>query len=370
MRSAGAAWSSRAVRALMLLLLACGAGARPTVLTSSGRLAGVSWGNTSAFLSVPFAAPPVGQLRWRPPAGVEAWNGTLDVGFVPKDSTCPQLLPVAGVPLFRGSEHRCLTLSVYAPSRAGPGDRLPVMVWLPGGGFIEGSELHGGLFNGTTFAERGNVIVVSVQYRIGSLGFLYSPDAAGVRGNLGLLDQRAGLRWVRDEIGAFGGDASRVTLFGESAGAISACVHLTAAASQGLFRAAIMESGVCASSAFYNEPKVAAAYGRSFIEHVGCGGHARAAPTLACLQGLPLDVACAPFLFPTSIAGAKPHSLPPLAPVMGWTPTLDGSAEGVPMMPIEAIRRQTPPTVPFIMGTNKQATLTPTLPLPLTLTLT
>jgi para-nitrobenzyl esterase len=205
-------------------------------------------------------------------------------------------------------------------------------------------------------ASAGEVIVVSIQYRVGSLGFLYSPEGADVHGNLGLLDQRLGMEWVAREIGAFGGDPSKVTLFGESAGAISVCAHVTSHASAGLFRSAIMESGVCDSSAFFNRAEQAATYGDSFVEFVGCGrntssGEPDPAAALACLQSLPVDRACAPLLFPSSTKHTPRFSLPSLAPVIGWTPTLDGHV--VRTMPIEAIKAQSPPTVPILMGTNK-----------------
>ena len=227
---------------------------------------------------------------------------------------------------------------MYAPSAAQPGDELPVLLWIPGGGFIIGGEIGGGQYNGSSFVEAagGEVIVVSLQYRVGSLGFLYSPEA-GVRGNLGLLDQRLAMEWVRDEISAFGGDSQKVTLFGESAGAISVCVHLTSVASQRLFRAAIMESGVCDSDAFFNTPAVAAAYGDSFVKYVGCEG-AQPEAVLSCLQSLPVDGASAPVLFPHSTRNATRFSLPSLAPVIGWTPTLDGTV--IEQSPLDAIRKQ------------------------------
>ena len=334
---------------IMFFLVACACAAAPTVHTSKGELAGVSAGNVSIFYSVPYGSEPSGSLRYKPPVEHAAWNGTLNVSSVPDNSMCPQLLLVSGIPLFKGSEEHCLTLSVYAPATARPGDELAVMVWIPGGAFIEGGQLAGGLYNGTHLAAAGNVIVVSIQYRVGSLGFLYSPSTAKVSGNLGLLDQRLGMQWVQREIASFGGDPAKVTLFGESAGAISVCAHITAVASQGLFRAAIMESSVCDSTAFFNLPHTAEAYGDAFIEHVGCSGRAGPAATLTCLQQLPVDKACAPLLFPTTTRHAKPYSLPPLAPIIGWTPTL------VPpmRMPVDAIRAQQPPTVPILIGTNK-----------------
>lgn len=124
----------RAPAAAGLLSLACAAAdGAPTALTSNGRVAGVSVPGASIFYSLPYASPPVDALRWRPPAPHVPWNGTLDLGEVPEDSMCPQLLAVAGVPLFKGSERHCLTLTVYAPEGAKAGDALPVMVWIPGG---------------------------------------------------------------------------------------------------------------------------------------------------------------------------------------------------------------------------------------------
>jgi para-nitrobenzyl esterase len=196
----------RRARAALVDFLLClnAAVAAVTVRTSRGVVEGSLDQNVSAFYAVPFAAPPTGKLRFQPPVAHGPWNGTLDCSAPPKESMCPQQLLLSGVPLFKGSEDYCLTLSVYAPAAAKAGDALPVMVWLPGGGFIEGGEIGGGQYNGSTFvqASAGEVIVVSIQYRVGSLGFLYSPDGADVHGNLGLLDQRLGMEWVAREIGA------------------------------------------------------------------------------------------------------------------------------------------------------------------------
>lgn len=338
----------------MLVVRSSAAAAQPpTIHTTKGTLVGTSVGNVSIFYSVPYAQPPSGSLRFKPPVEHAAWNGTRVVGAVPNDSMCPQLVLISGLPLFKGSEEHCLTLSIYTPANAHPGDDLPVMVWIPGGAFIEGGEIGSGEYNGTHLVDMGNIIIVSLQYRVGSLGFLYSPTTAGVGGNLGIMDQRLGLQWVQREIASFGGDPAKVTIFGESAGAISVCAHVTSVASHGLFRAAIMESGPCDTSAFFNRRHVAEAYGELFIEHVGCSGRSDPSATLACLQHLPVDKASAPLLFPTSTRHAKPYLLPPLAPVIGWTPTLDGTALGVMRMPVDAIRAQQPPTVPILLGTNK-----------------
>ena len=326
----------------------------PTVRTSKGVLTGVAAGsNVSIFYSIPYAKPPTDERRFQPPQEHEAWNGTLDVSALPKHFECPQTLLHSGLPIFKGSEEHCLTLNVFKPASAKPGDKLTVMVWIPGGAFIEGSLTGGGEYNGSHFAQYGNVIVVAMQYRLGSLGFLYSPEHASVPGNLGLMDQRLALQWVQREIEAFGGDSSKVTLFGESAGGISICAHITSFASKGLFRAAIMESPVCGSAAFFNRADAADAISKDFIDHVGCGKAGGAKAILACLQALPVDKACAPLLFPSSARHAAPYTLPSLAPVIGWTPTLDGSPEGVERMPIDAIKAQQPPTVPLIIGTNQ-----------------
>ena len=211
----------------------------PTVSTDRGELIGLREGTVDAFLGVPYAAPPVGDLRFRPPQPHAPWTSPLQTTQV--GAVCPQVNPNE-----MGSED-CLYLNIYTPTQSASAHR-PVMVWIPGGGFTKGSA-SSPYYDSQYIAEQAGVIVVTMTYRVGALGFLTAPvldreSSAGVSGNYGLLDQRAALRWVRRNIEAFGGDPDNVTLFGESAGADSTEYQLVAPATAGLYQRAIIESSV------------------------------------------------------------------------------------------------------------------------------
>lgn len=219
---------------------------RMIVTTAQGRVAGhaVRAGRVRAFLGIPYAAPPVGALRWRAPQPPAPWSGVREAaGFGPD---CPQ----APNPLFRApcQDEDCLYLNVWAPADVGAGG-LPVMVWVHGGGFVGGSGSDARC-DGSAFATAG-VIVVSLNYRSGIFGFLAHPglsaeSASGTSGNYGLLDQIAALQWVRENIAAFGGSPQRVTIFGVSAGSASIALLLTAPMARGLFQQAALHSpGTC-----------------------------------------------------------------------------------------------------------------------------
>jgi para-nitrobenzyl esterase len=209
------------------------------VRTRNGQVRGRTRDGVAVFLGIPYAAPPVGRLRLRPPQPAEPWTGVRDATVLGPEPPQPQfdrndpsgLLFDPAVP---GDD--CLNLNIWTPD---PGDfGLPVMVWSPGGSFHFSS---GGSYDGSRFARDG-VVCVTISWRTGADGFLYlgkGDDGA----NLGLLDQVAALTWVRDNIAAFGGDPNRVTVFGESAGAMSIGVLLAMPRAQGLFRRAILQSG-------------------------------------------------------------------------------------------------------------------------------
>lgn len=217
-----------------------------TVQTKSGPVRGTGT-EIVVFKGIPYAAPPTGYRRWRPPAPPEPWTEVRDAAqFGPH---CPQ--PVSFAPPVRGEPPRvavpsnedCLTLNVWTPAKSGS-ERLPVMVWIHGGGFTIGS---GARHTGEMLARRG-VVVVTFNYRLGALGFLAHPGLSReserrVSGNYGLLDQIAVLRWVRENIEAFGGNPANVTLFGQSAGANSAAgVLMQSPLAQGLFHRVIAQS--------------------------------------------------------------------------------------------------------------------------------
>ena len=217
--------------------------AMPRVLTQSGLVEGVSADGVAIFRGVPFAAPPVGDLRWRAPQPVVPWSGVRKTdAFSP---ICPQLRSYPeDAPVERQSED-CLYLNIWKPA-AGPASRLPVMVWIHGGGLQSGSASIP-LYAGDQLARHG-VIVVTANYRLGVFGFLAHPDLTresehDASGNYGLQDQLAALAWVKQNIGAFGGDPERVTVFGQSSGAISVSALIASPLAKGLFQRAIGQSG-------------------------------------------------------------------------------------------------------------------------------
>jgi len=226
---------------LVAVLLAPGLAADP-VRVGSGRVSGVASGDVRVYKGIPFAAAPVGKLRWRPPQPVVTWEGIRRcTAFAP---SCPQPRQIVGRDVGERSED-CLYLNVWTPAEAADG-RLPVMVWIHGGGHTTGS---GSLsyYDGESLARQG-VVVVTINYRLGPLGYLAHPllskeSGRGVSGNYGMLDQIAALRWVQRNIAAFGGDPGRVTIFGESAGAVSVCRLMISPLAKGLFHRAIAQSG-------------------------------------------------------------------------------------------------------------------------------
>ncbi|XP_021025630.1 acylcarnitine hydrolase-like isoform X1 [Mus caroli] len=195
-----------------------------------------------AFLGIPFAKPPVGPLRFAPPEAPEPWSGVRDGTAHP--AMCLQNLDAMKeiklkLPPVSMSED-CLYLSIYTPARAHEGSNLPVMVWIHGGGLVAGMA---SMYDGSLLAAIEDLVVVTIQYRLGVLGFLSTGDQHA-RGNWGFLDQVAALRWVQQNIAHFGGNPDRVTIFGESAGGSSVSSHVVSHMSKGLFHGAIMESGV------------------------------------------------------------------------------------------------------------------------------
>ncbi len=231
--------------------------AGPVVHIASGMLEGTQRGNITVFEGVPFAAPPVGALRWREPRTVAPWQGVRDAtapshpcmqNVAGTDTFLAPLAATYGVTLNRQTldpSEDCLYLDLWTPSLQ-PGAHLPVMVWLHGGSNRVGSGTESG-YNGSVLASQG-VIVVTINYRLGAMGFFSHPELTAESshhssGNYGLLDQIAALKWVQENIAAFGGDASNVTLFGESAGSIDATTLMTSPLTTGLFRRVIAESG-------------------------------------------------------------------------------------------------------------------------------
>lgn len=222
------------IAGLTALALSAGTALAAPVRTSSGLVEGTVEGGLAVYRGLPFAAPPVGDLRWRAPAPAQPWPGVRKAQqFAPP---C-----VGNGP---GSSEDCLYLNVWSPAK--PGQHLPVMVWIYGGGFANGSTANPA-YSGDVLARKG-VVFVSIAYRVGVLGFLAHPGLTAenprhVSGNYGLLDQIEGLKWVQDNIAAFGGDPKKVTVFGESAGGIAVSQLAASPLAKGLFRSAMSESG-------------------------------------------------------------------------------------------------------------------------------
>lgn len=304
------------------------AGADPAVVRiDSGTLRGAVAPDHRLFAGIPYAAPPVGPLRWRPPAPPADWAGE-------RPATKPGLRciqsPGGDIELGRHSDEDCLTLNVWTPPVSA--DKRPVMVWIHGGAFVNGSA---NVYDARWLASRGDIVVVTVNYRLGTLGFLAHPalGAGGDVGNYGLQDQQAALRWVRDNIGRFGGDPDKITLAGESAGGMSVCDHLVAPGSAGLFRAAIIQSGPCQAQA---DLPTAQRRSLDYAANVGCADPATAA---ACLRGLPTDKLRKPVWF----VGIGANDL---------TGPVTGSA-ALPTPPLQVFADGTAPRVPVLIGSNR-----------------
>ncbi|GAY17889.1 carboxylesterase/lipase family protein [Mycobacterium sp. shizuoka-1] len=247
------------------------------VQTAGGAVRGVVAPGYRVFEGIPYAAAPAGPLRWQPPQPTAPWPGV-------RDATKPGLRCIQDISFDpdygRPTSEDCLNLNVWTPDGASRASRKPVMVWIHGGGFLNGSA---DIYDSRWLATQGDIVVVTVNYRLGTLGFLAHPalTSDGDIGNYGLADQQAALRWVRDNIAEFGGDPTKVTIAGESAGAMSVCDHLVAPESAGLFRAAILQSGPCQAQA---DRVTAQRVSTDYATRAGCADPAAVA---ACLRALP-----------------------------------------------------------------------------------
>ncbi|MGB6555174.1 MAG: carboxylesterase family protein, partial [Candidatus Binataceae bacterium] len=278
----------------------------------------------------PYAAPPAGDLRWQSPKPHASWPGELDATRT--RSWCPQTADFPD-PRVVGSED-CLYLNIYTPDPAGT--ELPVMVWVHGGTFIVGS---GAPSNGSNLARKGNLIVVTINYRLGALGFLAhrsldSSDSRHVSGNYGLMDQQEALRWVRDNIAAFGGDPGKVTIAGQSAGAISAGLQMVSPEAAGLFQRAILESGPFPRVQTLKEAEVR---GNELATKLGCD---KVPDTAGCMRSKTIE----------QIVSAIPAD-PMTSGNLVWSPIVDGHV--VPSQPAEAIAAGRINRVSVINGSNR-----------------
>lgn len=246
---------------------------RPTdpgvVRVDSGWLRGSVADDHVTYSGIPYAAPPVGERRWQPPLRPRSWPGVRDA--TAPSPLCPQFTIAGEV-----GQEDCLYLDVTVPRDVRPGKRLPVLVWLAGGGFASGGAAD---YDGTRLATEGEMVVVTLNYRLGALGFLAAPALGSGGGNYGLMDQVAALRWVQRNVARFGGDARNVTLAGQSAGGRSVCAHLASPWSRGLFHRATTQSGACDNDMLTRS--AAHGFGTRATQDLGCAGSADVA---ACLR--------------------------------------------------------------------------------------
>jgi para-nitrobenzyl esterase len=287
-------WQARgaALAAALTVGLAANAAAEP-VRIAQGDVQGVTGGAVESFKGIPFAAPPVGDLRWRPPAAAPAWTGVKTANAFGAICMQPKRGPYGAMPM----SEDCLTLNIWRPAAAKPGAKLPVMVWIYGGAFVQGASAAA-FYDGTHFADQG-VILVNFNYRLGRFGFFAHPaldGGPGPVGNYGLMDQIAALKWVKANIAAFGGDPGKVTVFGESAGAVSVNYLMVSPPARGLFARAMAESGFGRSAGrpLKGGDRSAEAFGQAWAEAQGIkGDDAAAATALRALSADTLNAAAA-----------------------------------------------------------------------------
>jgi len=297
------------------------------VKTKSGPVNGTVRLRSREFLGIPYAAPPKGALRWKPPEPVAPWTEARDATKF--GNYCPQpksvFAPPTGVP-----DEDCLLLNVWTPLPVPT--KAPVMVFIHGGSAVYGSGADP-TYVGRNIAEKSGAIVVTINYRLGPLGFL-AHSKLGANGNQGLLDQQAALRWIHDSIGSFGGDAGNVTLFGESAGSVSVCAQIAMTGSAGLFHRAIMESGGCSETL----PSLASAeiQTEALAKNLGCDP---ASDFDVCMRTSPAE----------GVIKAMPPSDGSLIG-SGWGPVLDGKVFAKP--PYRSIQAGTFNKVPVLLGSN------------------
>jgi para-nitrobenzyl esterase len=309
------------------------AGGEPPLVvhTEDGAVRGTLEEGYRLFQGIPFAAPPVGDLRFRPPAPVEPWNGVLDA--TEPGSPCPQP-QFPDLSTIASTDEDCLSLNVTTPAGLeGRRGQLPVLVWIHGGYFILGA---GSPYDARRLAVDGDVVVVTINYRLGPLGFLAQRDLSAQNGDVAsgsaaLLDQQAALRWVQRNIAAFGGDPDTVTVAGESAGAASVCAQLASPTARGLFDRAIAQSYSCTER--HEDLATAEARGDRVAVAVGCTGGTDVA---ACLRQVGVEELLRAWL------GALPE---------GGAFVVGGSA--LPVQPADAIAAGERARVPVLHGNNR-----------------
>jgi para-nitrobenzyl esterase len=308
------------------------------VHTGQGDVEGAAGDGVRIFSGIPYAAAPVGALRWKPPQLALPWTGKKEVKIKPP--YCPQLSSFGSQPMTGASED-CLTVNVWTPAHESAKPR-PVMVWIHGGGFTSGSGAEP-TYDGAALVRATDAIVVTVNYRLGPLGFLAhsaltaESSAHPSSGMYGFEDQRAALAWVQENAAAFGGDPKQVTVFGESAGGISTCMHVLSPKSAGLFQRAIVESGPCALTT--GTLQQGEAQGAQLAAAVGCTDQAQ---ILECLRGKTSDE----LLLALPL---KPGEIGPGG--AAWRPVVDGW--NMPDQAPAMLAGGQFAKIPVILGTNK-----------------
>ena len=337
---------------LAAILLMVSSGAKETkefpdvVQTDKGLVSGTVEEGVNAYLGIPYAAPPVGELRWRPPQPAAPWEGVLNATkFAP---ACPQLK--TRHPQGEISED-CLYLNVWTPAKSAD-EKLPVLVWIHGGGYVSESSAQPE-YSGMLLAKKG-VVVVSMDYRLWAFGFLVHPDLAkespnNVSGNYGLLDEVAALQWIQANIAAFGGDPSQVTIFGESAGALSVTAHVASPLSKGLFIRAVSESGTIQDWVFphANGSLEQATYtSQKFVEVLNCSN---SSSQIACMRNK-THQEITDALVPLMIATNTPPSMTAVSKVKNiqFAPVYDGWF--FPEHPANIFSEGRQNQVPFMIG--------------------
>jgi para-nitrobenzyl esterase len=299
---------------------------------------GTAAAGTWAYFAIPYATPPVGDLRWQAPQPPACW--TTPIAATTFGNVCVQL--DAATPTVDGDED-CLTMNVWAPSDADASSALPVLFFIHGGGNVQGSsaEQHGGAYtyDGAALAAQTHSVVVTSNYRLGPLGWLAHAsftDARGSSGNYGTLDQIAALSFVHRNIAAFGGDPAHVLLFGESAGAVNVCAVLTSPLSSGLYAAALMESGGCTAIA----TATTRAFADTFAQKAGCAS----GDIAACLRGLDAK----------TLELVQPETAGIVGPQGDFQPSVDGVVlTDTPMNVLLAGHHN---HVPLVVGANEDET--------------
>lgn len=312
-------------------------------MTAEGRVRGKlvrTLGRTvEEFRGIPFAEPPVGHLRFRPPRPKDAWEGTLDA--TARSTACHQVA-VPGITLDGAKiTEDCLHLNVWVPESAvNASSRRPVLVWIHGGGLTHGTA-NQAIYNGSVLSALGDVLVVSMNYRLGILGFMNanSPEAPG---NVGFMDQTMALKWVHRNIEYFGGDRERVTLFGESAGSTSTHAHILSPLSRGLFKRAVLLSGIMYSIDTFETIEESMSKGDRVANAVGCTRHGMINVSsdpeeiVKCMRSVPADK-----LFNVSVEVVAPKFAP-------FSPTYHD--DFLPRNPLVAVKRGLFSSVDVIAG--------------------